>query len=1089
MLLCPETSTAQTDEEYDEIVVSANIAGIGNYDVPAIIKNDTAYLAIASLFDILNIKNNTSKTLDSVSGFFINLDSTYLFDYARNVIVKNKLINTLKPGSLFKSETGMYASAEVFNTYFGLNCQYNMRTLSVKITSKAELPAIREARLAFLRKNIAKLKNDQTADTVLKNAYSLFHFGTFDWSVVSNQLVDGPTDTRINLGLGGILAGGETILLANFSPSQKINWKQQFYQWRLINNDARTVKQVQLGKIIVPTTASIFAPIVGAHISNISTLVKRSFSTYTVSNYTEPGWTVELYVNNVLIDYKKADANGFYTFEVPLVYGSSAVKLRFFGPFGEERSREEAINIPFNLLAPNLFEYSISSGLVEDDSNTIFTKVNMNYGITKRLTVGSGVEYLTSVKSGNFMPYVNTSFRIGKSLLASGEYSYGVRSRGVLNYRTPSNAQFEVSYTHFEKGQLAVNTQVTQERRAVIGLPLRLRKLSMFSQITVNQSWLATTRFLNTEWLMSGFVYGMDVNVSTYGIFYDNLKPNVYSNFSVAFRVPFALQLRSQLQYRYNTGEVISIKESLEKNTGNNLFAGVFYEQNLTSKITNIGLQFRYNFRFAQVGVSSMKNNKRISVLESARGSVVFDKKTNYAGTSNIISIGRSGISIAPFLDINCNGIKDPDEPKVSGLKFSLNGGNIMPEGKDTIIRIMNLEPNNKYFLELNKFSFDNISWQIKKLTYSIETEGNKLKYVPIPVAVVGEVNGNVYMNKNGVSRGQGQIYVCIYKDNALVTKILSEPDGYFSYIGLPPGTYTAMLDSVQMEKINKQASSPRNFTIKAGKEGDLVDGLEFTVSAIDTNIIGMKVDNAIADDTVARQQTAVVVKDDTVAKQQTIVAVKDEAAPVKLTTTTIAKDKITGQVFAKNRKRFYPQGSIYVHLYKGDLPVKRVLTKADGYFSFTDVEAGDYTVKVDEAQLQKINILASQPVSIGINDTTSSEDIRFLLIYNEMPFDIHYMDGNVVLHSEDTIQGMKGIGISIYKRNKLIKKLRTRSDGSFSIPYLAKGEYTIDIDRTQLQSMGYEATALVRFRIDGTTKTNFSLLFSVYRHNDKVNK
>ena len=55
---------------------------------------------------------------------------------------------------------------------------------------------------------------------------------------------------------------------------------------------------------------------------------------------------VELYVNNVLVDYVKADASGFFTLQVPLVYGNSFIKLKFYGPWGEERYKEQTLTIP-----------------------------------------------------------------------------------------------------------------------------------------------------------------------------------------------------------------------------------------------------------------------------------------------------------------------------------------------------------------------------------------------------------------------------------------------------------------------------------------------------------------------------------------------------------------------------------------------------------------------------------------------------------------------------------------------------------------------------------------------------------------------
>lgn len=67
----------------------------------------------------------------------------------------------------------------------------------------------------------------------------------------------------------------------------------------------------------------------------------KSTGEYPISDYTEPGWTVELYVNNVIVDYQTADASGFYSFDVPLVYGTSEVMLKFYGHYGEERVEEQ----------------------------------------------------------------------------------------------------------------------------------------------------------------------------------------------------------------------------------------------------------------------------------------------------------------------------------------------------------------------------------------------------------------------------------------------------------------------------------------------------------------------------------------------------------------------------------------------------------------------------------------------------------------------------------------------------------------------------------------------------------------------------
>ncbi len=160
--------------------------------------------------------------------------------------------------------------------------------------------------------------------------------------------------------MGGTFAGGEATVSLNYNnfarqqlkpihPDSNIirpfDQRQQYYRLRFVNNDRKWLRQVIAGKIFTPTIASLFSPVVGVQVTNAPTTYRRSYGTYTLSNFTDPGWTVRLYINNALVDYTVADAAGFYTFQVPLVYGNSQIKLRFYGPWGEERFLEENISI------------------------------------------------------------------------------------------------------------------------------------------------------------------------------------------------------------------------------------------------------------------------------------------------------------------------------------------------------------------------------------------------------------------------------------------------------------------------------------------------------------------------------------------------------------------------------------------------------------------------------------------------------------------------------------------------------------------------------------------------------------------------
>jgi hypothetical protein len=84
---------------------------------------------------------------------------------------------------------------------------------------------------------------------------------------------------------------------------------------------------------------------IGFSITNAQQSYTSSFTTYTISDHTEPDWTVELYINDALINYTKADQTGYYKFSVPLSYGTTNMVLKFYGPYGEVRSNA-IIHIP-----------------------------------------------------------------------------------------------------------------------------------------------------------------------------------------------------------------------------------------------------------------------------------------------------------------------------------------------------------------------------------------------------------------------------------------------------------------------------------------------------------------------------------------------------------------------------------------------------------------------------------------------------------------------------------------------------------------------------------------------------------------------
>jgi hypothetical protein len=689
----------------------------------------------------------------------------------------------------------------------------------------------------MMHQNLNMLSGDKKGDTAIGKKFTFFNLGNADWSVFSAQAAKEKPVTWLNLGIGAALAGGELNLLLNYRSNETFDLRQQFYQWRYVNNDHAALRQVTAGKLFPQTIASMYGPVVGVQLTNTPTTYRRSFGTYMISNTTEPGWMVELYVNDVLINFTKADGSGFYMFDVPMIYGNSVVKLKFYGPWGEERTSEKFVAIPFNFIPLHQFEYKLTAGIVEDGKNSRFSRAGFNYGLSRRITVGGGVEYLSTVAWVKTMPFLNASMRIGQHMLISGEYAYRIRSTWMLNYRLPSNLQVDLSYTRYDKNQTAVRINYLDEKKLVLSMPMRRKKITGFTRFTVSQfNYLSSvmkdpkinTKYSSAEWLLSVVKSGVGANLTTYALFNKPGIPLVYSNLSVNLRLPAGIRLTPQIQYEYRQKKISSIKAEAEKNIFNRCYINLAYEKVFVNTyINSVTLSLRYDFSFAQTFFSMRNSSLGASATQSARGSLLYDGKTNYLGVSKQGSVGKGGIIIIPYLDLNSNGKRDRNEPAVAGLKVNINGGQTSYNKRDTTIIITQLEAYTSYFAELDISGLENISWQIKNQKMNIIAEPNQFRKIDVPVAVMGEVSGTVFQQDSTGKKGMGRIIVNFYNSNGeYAGRTISESDGYFSFMGLKPGYYTAQIDHAQLQKFNwTSASIP--FTILSKTEGDYVSGLE----------------------------------------------------------------------------------------------------------------------------------------------------------------------------------------------------------------------------------------------------------------------
>jgi hypothetical protein len=335
------------------------------------------------------------------------------------------------------------------------------------------------------------------------------------------------------------------------------------------------------------------------------------------------------------------------------------------------------------------------------------------------------------------------------------------------------------------------------------------------------------------EYLISGSLYGINGNLTTTALLNNPSQPIIYSNLSLGFKLPWRILLIPQAQFEFTKTRLGSTKLDIEKKFMKSGTIKVSWEHNYLVNIRNVQFSIRYDFPYAQTSFNSMVGDISTNFTETARGSLMYDHHSKWVGTGNLVSVGKGGIVVVSFLDLNYNGKRDFGEPKTGGLNVKVTGGRIEECERDSCLRIFDLEPYATYFLEIDPNSYDNVSWQIRNPVISVIADPNSFKLVEVPVVVESEISGMVFKQTGHTLEGQGGIWIRVFRNDTIpVHRLLTETDGYFNYMGLTPGNYTVRPDKNQLEKLNLESKPDSiRFTIGSMLEGDYIGGIEFILS------------------------------------------------------------------------------------------------------------------------------------------------------------------------------------------------------------------------------------------------------------------
>ncbi len=860
---------AQDVESDQEIDLDLWHSVIGTTTISGLLVGDKIYLQPMDVFTFIKVRADLSLDGTSISGYYIDENRKYLINNVDRTILYQEKTTKLATDEYIVRSTGGYLRADIFEKIFNLKCIFDFRGLSVELKSGEPLPAESESKYAAKRKNIYGQTEEEKPDVTFGLHRSLFSLGVLDYQgafTTTRGVPQSQNPSQYSLFGGGELLGGDMDATIESESAQKIDWKNVPWQWRYSVQNSSVLRQILIGRQDpLFTTMQLADSMVGFQISNVNTSYKTSFSNYTISDHTEPDWTVELYINDALVNFTKADQTGYYKFDIPLSYGSTNILLKFYGPYGEVRTSVVQLRIPYTFLPPGHLEYTLTGGTLIDHpgiQNSV-GQLDTKLGVSTAMTLGGGIRYQeaptllttnlhTPFGYADYTPYGTGSLRVSGGVLLSGEYYQNTGYRGTISITGPIGLSIEAEYDKAVQASGEADSVQIQNSASDPFYIINQRKLTLSAPLPFQAGSLRMTAqdlplnndtgnlSLTAETLLNFF--GTSVNLSAnYNFLRDRYKLYVTGDGTgeagLSIMLFAGIVARPSISMDYTAREFQDAQLGITKSFGdwgNLSFTGT---HSFLPSSNSFQLSFRTSLPFAQVGVSSgVGSGQPVTASTTVQGSIGYDGGVGFYG-GNRPEVRRGGVEVIPFIDQNDNGIWDPGEPLVPHFSFERASGKVISSDSG-ILRIVDLEPYNHYFMKTSTADLDNISLLPKFSSFDVTPPANGFARIDIPLASAGQIEGYVTTIKNGKEGGLGGARLKVRHwgsdgDTAevkLTEDLLSYSNGEFYYMGITPGTYRIMIDPDQLRILHATCNPPYiDFVVKSKEDGDVINGLNFT--------------------------------------------------------------------------------------------------------------------------------------------------------------------------------------------------------------------------------------------------------------------
>ncbi|MFT5218606.1 MAG: hypothetical protein ACI9LO_001312 [Planctomycetota bacterium] len=812
---------------------------------------DIVLLPLGAISEIIDLAIDVGE--QSASGFVINQNRTLFLDIPRNEITLQGVLKKYDPDKVHVLFNDIYVESNLLGDWLNMTFDVDLFAARVWIQSEEPLPfqqqLERDKRIALA---MGRLNQDQVQYPRHVEPYQNWSMPfvdqTFRLSHRKNDQGDSVSNYQYTTYATADLAKLESSLFfsgsdENESDQFRINFGRKDPQGGLLGKLDAT--EFSFGHMAEPRLALINQPSsleAGVSASSFPLGRQIEFDRHRFIGELLPDWEVELYRNNALIGYQGEPINGQYDFQdVPLLFGNNHFRLVFYGPQGQIREEENRFDLNQSLTRAGEYYYRVTA--TNDDAGGSRAILQFDAGMNKRLSATANLASIPLEISGERKQhdYLNLGLRSywdkffvtfdTISDLGGGDaYEINLQTRwnstifGVTetvldNFFSEEFGPNEVELSRRSSWRVDSSIPPGLLPRIPIGFEFKRDVFadggelnSIINRISTNAHGIAISNQLVRQ-----KISGQDAT-STGTL---QLSGN-YSGTRWRGTVNYAIDPHSELsslaltadpgrfgEYRVTLGLTHSLEQGLTE-------YGVSASKG--SGRYNLGYGLRYN------------SDDEIALDASLSISFGHEPRSRQWFSNARTMAGSGSISARAFLDSNQDSVFNEGDEALPDVGFRLNGGyNSIRTDDDGVGFLTGLPVHQPLNLTVAPETITDPLWIVAREGIGVVPRPGHTMQLDFPILITGEIDGTVYLAKDGRQFGVGRVIVELLDvDRNIVSTAVTAYDGFYVMSKIPFGQYHLRVSKKQQDELELVSNKVESFSINA--QDYFLNGFDFVL-------------------------------------------------------------------------------------------------------------------------------------------------------------------------------------------------------------------------------------------------------------------